>query len=187
MEHSNKSRRVKHLPDSNGVRNYVPYQQQQFNQSGVQGQSGTQANTYTAGQTGVQGQLGPLWQSFLQGNIPSSFTNPAAATTAYNSNFNQNIAPGLASTYGAGSPQIASNNALGLAQLQGNLYNTGVSNYLSGMAGGSNYALGMPVGTSGTTAGLSQSQGTQQTGINPLAFLASLYSQVNPTQNLFGP
>lgn len=177
MEHFKRERIGKHQANGHGVCRYVPYQQQQFNQSGVQGQSGTQANTYTPGQQGVQGQLGPLWQSFLQGNIPSSFTTPQAPMNAFVSNYNQNVAPGIAAQYGAGSPVNASNEALQMQQMQGNLYNTGVSNYLSGMAGGSNYALGMPTGTSGTQAGLTQSQGTQTTGINPLALaLQSLLS-----------
>jgi len=172
VEHQTKPRRQKHIPDSYGVKGYVPYQQQQYNQSGVQGASGTTANTFTPGQTGVQNNLGGLWSSFLQGNIPSSFTNPAAATNAYQSNFQTQVAPGLAAQYGAGSPVIGSQNALGLAQLQGNLYNTGVNNFLGALGGGSNYALGMPTGTGSTQAGLNQSQGTQTTGINPLAFLA---------------
>ena len=174
MEHQSRPRRQKHIPDSYGIKNYVPYLQTQQAQAGTQANqsTSTQQNTFTPGQQQVQGNLGNLWQSFLQGNIPSSFTNPAAATNAYNSNFNQNIAPGLASTYGAGSPQIASNNALGLAQLQGNLYNTGVNNFMSALTSGSNYGL-TPTGATGSNAGFGANtmQGTSTTNMNPLGFL----------------
>jgi hypothetical protein len=160
---------------------YIPYQYTTQSQTGQQANQGTsqQQNTFTPGQTALQGQLGGLYSALLGGNIPSSFTNPAAATTAYNSNFNTQVAPGLASQYGAGSPVIGSQNALGLAQLQGNLYNTGVQNYTNALTAGSNYGLGMPTGAQGATTGNAQSasQGTSNTDINSLALLASiLYS-----------
>jgi hypothetical protein len=170
MEHLSKPRRIKHLPDSYSVKNYVPYQNVTGSSSGVQGASGTTSNAYTQGQQNLQGNLGNLWQSFLSGNIPSSFTNPAAATNAYQSNFQSQVAPGLAAQYGAGSPVIGSQNALGLAQLQGQLYNTGVNNFLGALGGGTNYALGMPIGTGSTQAGLYSGQSTQAGGINPLGF-----------------
>jgi hypothetical protein len=175
MEHFKKERPKHRLLESfdKGCQ-YVPYQQQQYNQSSVQGASGTTNNAYTAGQTGLQNNLGSMWQSLLSGNIPSSFTNPAAATNAYQSNFQTQVAPGLAAQYGAGSPVIGSQNALGLAQLQGNLYNSGVNNFLGAMGSGTNYALGMPTGTGSTQAQSGQSSGSQTTGINPLAFLSSI-------------
>lgn len=191
MQYQKRPLEHKHLAKGHGIRQYVPYQNLTTNQQTGQAQTGTsqQQNTFTPGQTGVQNNLGGLWQSFLQGNIPSSFTNPAAATNAYQSNFNTQVAPGLAAQYGAGSPVIGSQNALGLAQLQGNLYNTGVQNYAGALGGGTNYALGMPTGGVGATA--AQAAGTmnqtQTSGINPLAFLASLYQQVQGNQPLFGP
>lgn len=178
MERISKQQPNKHLPQGHGVRNYVPYQQLSTTSQAGQAQTGTSAqqNTFTPGQTGVQGQLGNLYSQFLQGNIPSSFTNPAAATNAYQSNFNTQVAPGLASQYGAGSPVIGSQNALGLAQLQGNLYNTGVQNYTNALTAGSNYGLGMPTGATGSTAGQAAQSSTQDqnSNINGLAFLASI-------------
>jgi hypothetical protein len=171
MEHRELRRRQKHIPDFHSVRNYVPYQNQQYNQTSGQAGTGSTSNVYTPGQQGLQGNLGNLWQSFLSGNIPGSFTNPQAATNAYQSNFQSQVAPGLAAQYGAGSPVIGSQNALGLAQLQGQLYNTGVNNFLGAMGGGTNYALGMPTGTTSGQVGANMTQGTQTTGINPWAYL----------------
>lgn len=174
MQYEKKERRIKHLDYGAGLSMYVPYIQQSGTTAGQQANQGTSAqqNTFTPGQQQVQGDLGNLWQSFMQGNIPSSFTNPAAATNAYQSNFQSQVAPGLAAQYGAGSPVIGSQQALGLAQLQGNLYNTGVNNFLGAMGGGTNYALGMPTGGQGATTGQAAQQGQSQmtSGINPLAF-----------------
>jgi hypothetical protein len=184
MQHIRKERPGKHQAQGHSVRNYtVPYMNQTYsgNTGQVQGGNTNAQQTYTPGQTDTQGQLGGLWQSFMQGNIPSSFTNPAAATNAYNTNFQTQVAPGLAAQYGAGSPVIGSQNALGLAQLQGNLYNTGVNNYQGALSGGSNYALGMPTGNVGSygNQGVQQQSGQNQYGINPLALLGSL---IPPTQ-----
>jgi hypothetical protein len=129
------------------------------NQTGQQSSAGSQQqlNAYTPGQQGLQGNLGGLYQSLLGGNIPNSFTNPAAATNAYNTNFQTQVAPQMAAQYGAGSPAIASQQALGLAQMQGNLYNQGVQNYMGALGQGANYAQQMPVGGSGAQ----QAQGAQ--------------------------
>jgi len=164
--------------------NYVPYMSGTY--SGTTGQT-TGGNTgtyqqYTPGQQALQGNLGSLYQNILAGQIPSSFTNPQAAINAYNTNFQQSVAPQLAAQYGAGSPQIGSQNALGLAQLQGNLYNTGVQNYLGALGQGTNYALGMPVGQTGSYGqqALGSQQGQYQSNITPLAFYSSLFQQAAP-------
>jgi hypothetical protein len=191
MEHIKKERRIKHLDYGHGLSRYVPYLQTTQNQTGQQVNTGAQQqlNAYTPGQQGLQGNLGGLYQSLLSGNIPNSFTNPAAATNAYNTNFQTQVAPQMAAQFGAGSPAIASQQALGLAQLQGNLYNTGVQNYMGALGQGSNYALGMPIGGSGAqqAQGANSLQGTDTSNINPLAFLASLYQQTSGNQPLFGP
>jgi hypothetical protein len=176
MKHQKRAVEHKHLTKGYGVRNYVPYLQTTQNQTAQQANTGTTAqnNTYGVGQTNLQGNLGSLYQSLLGGNIPSSFTNPAAATTAYNSNFQQQVAPGMAATLGAGSPAINSQNALGLAQLQGNLYNTGVQNYSNALGQATNYGLTPTGGTGSTTGqGASASQGQSTSNINPLALLIS--------------
>src|ERR1700677_4394170 len=53
-------------------------------QTGGNQTAGTAANTYGAGQTGLQGQLGGLFGSYLNGNVPTSFTEPQAAITSAN-------------------------------------------------------------------------------------------------------
>jgi hypothetical protein len=190
MEYQARERRQKHLDYGHGIKNYVPYWS--TTSSGTQGQvtgGNTLAqNTYSPGQQQLQGNLGNLWQSFLSGNIPSSFTNPQAAINAYNTNFQTSVAPGMAAQYGAGSPAIGSANALGLAQLQGQLYNTGVNNFLGALGGGTNYALGMPTGQQGSygSQAAGQYSGTQTSQINPLALLAGLYNQVQGSVPLVG-
>ena len=181
METSKRLPQNKHLPQGLGVKSYVPYQNinsTSLTNSAQAGSSGQQ-NTFTPGQTQTQGNLGSLWQSFMGGNIPSSFTTPQAPMNAFTSNYNQNIAPGVASTYGAGSPVNASNEALQMQQMQGNLYNTGVQNYNNALNSGTNYALS-PTGQTGQTAGQGQTaqDQSQTSGINPLAFLANMLGQL---------
>lgn len=171
MESTKRLPQNKHLPQGLGVKNYVPYMQTTQSQTGSTANTGAQQNlnTFTPGQTQTQGNLGNLWQSFMQGNIPSSFTTPQAPMNAFTSNYNQNIAPQVASTYGAGSPVNASNEALQMQQMQGNLYNTGVQNYSNAMTGGTNYALGMPIGANSATQGqgatASNGQSTSMMGL----------------------
>jgi len=187
MEHQKRHVQHKHLPQGHGVCQYVPYQQSQYSQNTAQQQAGTtgqqQQNTYTPGQTGLQGNLGNLYQQLLQGQIPSSFTNPAAATQAYQNNFNSQVAPGIAAQNGAGSPAIASQQALGLSQLQGQLYNQGVQNYTNALGQGAQYALS-PTGVNSNqqTNQTSQqaTQGQQTVGANPLVFLANLLGSSGP-------
>src|SRR5258708_1835148 len=54
-----------------------------------------QTNQYTPGQAALQGQLGNAYGQFLQGNVPSSFTNNPDLVGAYTTAFNQN-APSMA-------------------------------------------------------------------------------------------
>jgi len=142
-------------------------------------QAGQTTNQYNPAQQGLQGSLGGFYNQLLQGSIPSAFTNPAAATSAYNTNFQSAVAPGIAAQFGGGSNQMASQQALGLSNLQGQLYNTGVSNFLNALGGGSNYAFN-PTGAvnSGNTLGATNTQTTNQNQVNPLVFLASLLSSI---------
>lgn len=187
MEHQKRHVEHKHLAKGHGVCGYVPYQQSQYSSTTAQQDTGNQTqqnqNTYTPGQLGVQGNLGNLYQQLLSGNIPSSFTNPTAATQAYQNNFNSQVAPGIAAQNGAGSPAIASQQALGLSQLQGQLYNSGVQNYLGALGQGTQYALS-PTGISGNaqsnTTSQQATQGNQTVGTNPLVFLANLLGAGGP-------
>lgn len=150
------------------------YMGQQAQQSGQQAgqQSQQQQNVYNPQQQGIQGDLGGFYNQMLQGNIPQSFTNPSAPMQAFSANFDNNVAPGLAATYGAGSSAANSQKALAMQQLQGSLYNTGVGNYMNALGGAQNYAFN-PIG--GTSQGANQGQqlGASQTmnTINPIMML----------------
>ena len=133
--------------------------------SGTQAQQGTNANTFNAGQTALQNNLGGLYGSLAAGNIPTSYTANPNLVGAYETAYNQNVAPGEAAQGGWGSPAIASNNAMGLQALLANQYNTGVSNYQNTLAGASNFASNPFLGnsSSSTGSGSSTSIGSQQT------------------------
>ena len=111
-----------------------------------------QQNQFSGGQLNLQNLLPSLYSSFLQGNIPSSFTSPSAPFAAYNSNFQNYVAPGLAAQYGAGSPQIGAQQAMGNQQLAGNLYQQGVSNYGNALSNAGGYGL-TPTGYNTQQAG----------------------------------
>ena len=107
------------------------------NSNGTQttAQTGVQNNTYTPAQQAAQNSLLSQLQGFLSGttSAPSYMTAPPAAFQAYNDAFNQYAAPGIAAQYGAGSPQIGAQQSMGNEQLAANLYQTGISSYLSGL------------------------------------------------------
>jgi hypothetical protein len=107
------------------------------NNSGTSTSANTGSNqaVYTPEQQAAQNQLLTQLTGFLSGTsgAPSSMTAPPQAFQAYNDAFNQYTAPGLAAQYGAGSPQIGSQQMMGNEQLAANLYQTGVSSYLSGL------------------------------------------------------
>jgi hypothetical protein len=152
-------------------------QQNQSSTSNSTGQStgnSAQQNTYTPGQQQVQGQLGAGYgnllnstQSAAGGAIPSAFTNNPNLVGAYNTSYNQTVAPQEAFQGGAGSPAIASNQALGLQQLLANQYNTGIGQYQnalgqqsSALGNAANYSLGLATGGTGQSTGTDQSQNT---------------------------
>jgi hypothetical protein len=152
-----------------------------------------QQNVYTPGQTSVQNQLPQLYQQLLSGlsssaagNTPSNFTNNPQLVGAYETAYNQNVAPQEAFQGGAGSPAIASNNAIGLQQLLANQYNTGISQsqnanaqLASGVGSAANYALGLPTGSNAQATGQGTAN-TNQVGLensstyDPLAILSAL-------------
>jgi hypothetical protein len=129
-----------------------------------QSSSGTgqtnQQNTYLPWQQQLQSQVAGAEGNLLAGNVPTSFTNPQAATQAYMNNFNQYVAPELASQYGAGSPAIGASLNSGLTNLAATEYQQGLQNY-SNVLGGAQSAALTPTGQSGTQA--QQQQGTSQT------------------------
>lgn len=150
------------------------YLSQTFQQQGTQaGQNaGQQMNMYNPAQQGLQGSLGGFYNQLLQGNIPQQFTNPQAPLQAFSANFDNQVMPGLAAQYGPGSSFANSAKAQGLQQLQGQLYNTGVGNFMNALGGAGNYAFN-PIGgtTSGTQAGQNAMAGQTVNTINPLLIM----------------
>lgn len=150
---------------------------------GVSGTNGTQQqqNQFNPGQQGLQGSLGGMYQNFLSGQVPQSFTAPPQVLDAYKQYFQNQVAPGIAAQYGAGSPQMGAQQTNGLTQLLANLYQQGMSNYGNVLGGASSYALN-PTGYN-----QSQNQGTQyqnqsaenynQTTYSPLSILMQLLGQ----------
>jgi hypothetical protein len=148
-------------------------------------QAQQQANTYGAGQQALQQQLPSVLSSFLQtGNLPGTFAAPQQVLNAYNSNFQQSVAPGLAAQYGAGSPEIGSQNTLGLQQLLSNLYQTQSGNLNNVLNTGANIGF-TPIGQTGTgntsnTANTTQNQTQNQSWQSNNSLLGSLLSSASP-------
>lgn len=128
------------------------------NQQGTGNQAQQQANVYNPWQQQEQQQAGQAASAFLQtGNLPGTLGAPPAETQAYINNFNQNVAPQLAAQYGAGSPAIASQEALGLSQLAGSEYSQGIS----ALSGAINQEAGIGFNSIGSNQAGNQAQ--QQT------------------------
>jgi hypothetical protein len=137
-----------------------------------------QQNTYLPWQQQIQGQVGQAEGNLLSGNVPTSFTNPQAATQAYMNNFNQYVAPELASQYGAGSPAIGASLNSGLTSLAAQTYEQGITNYGNAVSGAANTAL-TATGQTGTQA--QQQQGTSQT--TQEQNLTDLINMINSTNS----
>lgn len=112
---------------------YASNQQNQGVNAGASAQTGTQLNQFTAGQQQLQGQLPQLLSGVLTGQaqIPPYWTAPQQVFDSYNHNFQHYDAPAIAAQYGAGSPQIASQQSLGNERLAAQLYQSGQGNYLN--------------------------------------------------------
>lgn len=154
--------------------------QQQSNQggAGVQANAGTQLNQYTAGQQGLQQQLPQLLSGILSGQtqIPPYWTAPPQVFQAYNDQFQREMAPRYAATYGAGGPQALSAQNQGNQQLAAQLYQGGIQNYQNFLNQGLSTAFN-PVGQQTASTGNNnwQQQGNQNTlgyqTTNPLGAL----------------
>ena len=155
---------------------------QNQNQTGAQ----NQFSQFTPQQLALQQQVSGGMGNFLQGNIPTNFTAPQSVLTAYQQQFQNQVAPGLAAQYGAGSPQIASQQNQGLTSLLGNLYQTGTSNYGNALNSAGSYAMN-PIGQAQQTTGTQQANqnganlGVQGQGLDPVTlatFLAGLMGNI---------
>ena len=117
---------------------------------------GTQSNTYTPAQQAAQNALLQQLQSYLSGgsSAPTWMTAPPAAFKAFNDEFNQYAAPGIAAQFGAGSPQEGAQQTMGNEQLAANLYQSGTQNWLNGLGllGNNAYnAVGQTTAGAGTS------------------------------------
>ena len=135
-----------------------------------------QANTYLPWQQQLQGQVGQAEGNLLSGNVPTSFTNPQAATSQYMNNFNQYVAPELAAQYGAGSPAIGASLSSGLTNLASQTYEQGISNYGNAVSAAATPAL-TPTGQTGAQA--QQQSGTSNT--NQVENLTDLINMIEST------
>ena len=128
------------------------------NYAGTQSQTGqgasTSANVYSPTQQALQSQTGQSLLNFLSsGTVPGNLTAPPSVLQAYSTDFQNYVEPSIAAQYGAGSPQIGGQEALGLQNLMANLYQTGVNSYLSGenLAGQLGYIPIAATAASGTS------------------------------------
>lgn len=156
--------------------------------TGAANASGTSAqqNTYQPWQTGLQAQAGQAAGNFLQtGNLPGTFGAPPQVTQAYIDNFNRSVAPQLAAQYGAGSPAIGSQLALGLEQLQAQVYQNQSANFSNAL----NTAGGLGFQAIGQTGQQQQAQTqNQQSNSNWQATentVANLQAAATNTQSAF--
>lgn len=137
-----------------------------------------QQNTYLPWQQQVQGEVGQAENNLLSGNVPTSFTNPQAATQAYMNNFNEYVAPELASEYGAGSPAIGASLNSGLTNLAAQTYQQGFANYGNAISGAANTGL---TATGQTGQQQQQQSGTAQT--TQEQSLTDLINMINSTSS----
>lgn len=133
-------------------------------QQGTQNGQAAQQNTYQPFQQALQGETAQSLGKYIQsGDLPSDWSMPSVLSQAYNQNFNQSVAPGLAAQYGAGSPAIASAQAQGLVNLEAQSYQNQQQNYQSALGQAGNIAF-TPTGT--TAQNQSANQGTSKTNSN---------------------
>lgn len=127
---------------------------------------GSARSYFSPEQLAAQSQYFNTLGGYLNGTsqVPAYMTAPPQVFQAYNDAFNKYVKPGIASQYGAGSPQIGAQQSFGNEQLAAQLYQSGLSNYLQGLGLQGNAAFN-PQGqnTTNNTLGQTQTQ-NQQTG-----------------------
>jgi len=138
------------------------------------GQQASQ-NVYQPWQTALQAQAGGAASNYLTtGQAPSGVTGaPPQLVSAFTDQFNQNVAPQLAAQYGAGSPAIASQLALGLEQLNANTYSTNLNAYQNTLSQAGNLGFNA-VGQTGTSG--QQQNSTSNTNETWQQALADTYN-----------
>ena len=148
------------------------------NGTGATTNQGVQSNTYTPAQQAAQNALLQQLQSYLSGgsSAPTWMTAPPAAFKAFNDEFNQYAAPGIAAQFGAGSPQEGAQQTMGNEQLAANLYQSGTQNWLNGLGLLGNNAYNA-VGQTNNGSTTSTTQSTSESlGASDTAYGTSLLS-----------
>jgi hypothetical protein len=172
--------------------------QQQVNatQSGTLAGQQNQNNVYLPWQQQLQGTVGTALNNYGTTGTPPPGVVGAdqALNQAYTDSFNQFVAPQIAASGGPGSPALGSDLALGLEQLNANVYGTNLGAYETALGQGVTASL-TPTGVAGaqgqTTTGTSAQNSTsntqqQQDWQQALADLLSL-TQSTSSLNSFSP
>lgn len=136
-------------------------------QTGTTTGNQNQANTYSGGQAALQQATIDAAGNYIQSGAPPPGVTgaPPQLVSAYMSQFNQNVAPQIAAAQGPGSAAIGSNLALGLEQLNANVYGTNLNAYQNAMAQAGSLAFN-PIGQSATNAQNSVGQSGQTSTSN---------------------
>ena len=145
--------------------------QQQATSTQQQQQTGqqAQANTYLPWQSTLQQEAGNAAGNYVTTGAPPPGVTGAdqALQSAYVDQYNQYVAPQIAAAQGPGSSALGSQLALGLEQLDANVYGTNLSAYENAIAQAGTLGF-TPVGTTGTqsqaatgTTGLKSTSNTQ--------------------------
>ena len=147
--------------------------QQQATTTQQQAQTGQQAqsNVYQPWQTGLQQTAGTAAGNYVtSGGPPPGVTGADPALQhAYVDQYNQYVAPQIAAAQGPGSSALGSQLALGLEQLNANVYGTNLSAYENAIAQAGTLGFNA-VGTTGT-------QGQQSTGTTGLRSTSNTQTQ----------
>lgn len=137
-------------------------------QTGSQSGSQDQDNVYHPWQTNLQQTAGDAAGNYVtSGAPPPGVTGaPQQLNQAYTDNYNEFVAPQIAASGGPGSPALASNLALGLEQLNANVYGTNLSAYQNAIQQAGTLGF-TPIGVRGaqgqTTTGTSAQSSTSDT------------------------
>lgn len=188
----------------------TPYQYQQTFSSGssdqqqnVQGQSNQatdqnqlNSNTYDPASLALRNQgAGSLAEIMATGQLPGNFGISKQAFDALNSAFERNIAPGMAAQFGAGSPAIASQEALMNEQLAATLGQQQWQNYQGIFNDVSNFAF-TPTGqqstmgqtrTEDTNSDTSNTANWQSNNTAEGSLLSSLLTAAKTGGKILGP
>ncbi len=148
------------ITGSGGSQQGTTNNQQQSNatQTGTLAGSQNQNNVYQPWQQTLAQEAGTAAGDYVTSGAPPPGVTGAdqTLTNAYVDSYNQNVAPQIAYAQGPGSPALGSNLALGLEQLNANVYGTNLAAYQSSI----NQA-----GTIGLTPeGVTGAQGQTTTG-----------------------